>query len=114
MWKPWNSVPGFSALGLTFAGVSYLYAAFSDSSQPMSLVNLLATSLSVILCPTQLFFLMCIDCEVSGWDGFTTYSIIGLLNTLLYAAVGYMVLAARKKADSPTDGEKPPSIIRGN
>jgi hypothetical protein len=57
---------------------------------------------------------MCIDCEVSGWDGFTTYSIIGLLNTLLYAAVGYMVLAARKKADSPTDGEKPPSIIRGN
>jgi hypothetical protein len=113
MWKPWNSVPGFAALGLTFAGASYLWA-FLDYSKPMGLFSFLVTSLSIILCPAQLFFVMCIDCEVSGWDGFTTYSIIGLLNTVLYAAIGYMVLAARKKADSPTDGEKPPSIIRGS
>ena len=113
MGKPWNSVPGFAVLGLTFAGASYLYAVFSDSSQPMSLVSFLATSLSIILCPAQLFFVMCIDCEVNGWDGFTMYSIIGLLNTVLYAAVEYLVLAARKKTES-TDGEKPPSIIRGN
>ncbi len=113
MWKPWNSVPGFAALGLTFAGASYLWA-FLDYTKPMGLFSFLVTPLSIILCPAQLFFVMCIDCEVSGWDGFTTYSIIGLLNTVLYAAIGYMVLAARKKADSPTDGEKPPSIIRGN
>ena len=113
MGKPWNSVPGFAALGLTFAGASYLWA-FPDYTKPMGLFSFLVTSLSIILCPAQLFFVMCIDCEVSGWDGFTTYSIIGLLNTILYAAIGCMVLAARKKADSPTDGEKPPSIIRGN
>jgi len=35
------------------------------------------------------------------------------LNTVLYAAIGYLILVARKKTDSP-DGEKPPSIIQGN
>jgi hypothetical protein len=88
MWKPWNSGPGFAALGLKFAGASYLWA-FLDYTKAMGLFSFLVTSLSIILCPA--------DCEVSGWDGFTTYSIIGLLNTVLYAAIGYMVLAARKR-----------------
>ena len=103
MGKPWNSVPGFAALGLTFAGASYLWALL-DYTKPMGLFSFLVTSLSINLCPAQLFFIMCIDCEVSGWDDFTTYS----LNTILYAAIGCMVLAARKKADSPRDGENLP------
>jgi len=107
MWKPWKSIPGFAAFGLAFAGASYLWA-ISDSTKPMGLFSFLVTSLSIILCPVQLFFVMCIDCEVSGWDGFTMYSIIGVLNTFLYAAIGWIVIA------SPRIGEEPPSIFRGN
>ena len=57
-------------------------------------------TVSVILCPTQLIFVMCIDCEVIGWDGFILYSIIGGLNVALYALVGAAFAAMRQKPSS--------------
>lgn len=43
---------------------------------------------SMILCPAQCLFIVCIDCEVIGIGGFIMYSIIGILNAALYAAIG--------------------------
>ena len=45
----------------------------------------------------ELIFVMCIDCEVIGWDGFIMYSIIGVLNVALYALVGAAVAFTRQK-----------------
>jgi hypothetical protein len=52
--------------------------------------------LSVILCPAQLFFAFCIDCEVIGRGGFIMYSIIGVLNMPIYAVIGALVVSLRK------------------
>jgi hypothetical protein len=90
--EPWEIIVGFALLGLATAAASYAYAVFHDSSKPLSVLDVV----SVIVCPPQFIFAMCIDCEVTGWDGFTTYSIIGALNMALYAVIGKIVSYSRK------------------
>jgi len=100
--ESWQIIVGFALIGLVAAVASYAYAAFHDNTKPMNVFDFALTTASVILCPTQLIFVMCIDCEVIGWDGFILYSIIGALNVALYALVGAAVAAMRQKP-SPTD-----------
>jgi hypothetical protein len=100
--------------GINRETASYAYAAFYDYSKPMNGFDLAVSAVSAILCPPQLLFVMCIDCEVIGWDGFIMYSIIAVLNAALYAVIGVIAVAGRKGADSPTSSTQPPSIIRGN
>ena len=78
------------------AGACYAYAAFYDYSKATNGFDILAGFVSMILCPPQLIFVMCLDCEVTGWDGFTMYSIIAALNMALYALVGKIVSYSRK------------------
>jgi hypothetical protein len=75
--------------------------------------DLLAMAVLLILCPAQLFFAFCFDCEVIGWDGFVMYSIIGVLNMAIYAVAGYIVISLRKGKNSPTTGEQPPTTSHG-
>jgi hypothetical protein len=89
---------GFALLGLAVAGVCYAFAALHDYSKPWTGLDSSLTLLSVIVCPPQLIFAFCIDCEVVGWNGFVQYAIIGLLNTALYVAVGAVVASLRKKS----------------
>jgi hypothetical protein len=89
--EPWEIIVGFALLGLTMAGASYAYASLYDYSKPTNGFGIEVWLVSMILCPPQLIFAMCIDCEVTGWDGFTMYSIIGALNAALYAGVGCIV-----------------------
>jgi hypothetical protein len=98
--KPWKTILGFASLGLVVAGASYLYAAFYDYTKPMNGLNLALMAVSMISCPPQLLFVLCIDCEVIGWGGVLMYSIIGLLNAALYAGIGRMVVGLRKKSNS--------------
>jgi hypothetical protein len=58
-------------------------------------------AISVILCPPQLLFASCIDCEAIGWGGFIMYSIIGGLNAVLYAVIGFTLSMLRKGANKP-------------
>jgi len=89
---------GFALLGLAVAGVCYAFAALHDYSKPWTGLDSALTLLSVIVCPPQLIFAFCIDCEVIGWDGFVQYAVIGFFNTALYAAVGAVVASLRKKS----------------
>jgi hypothetical protein len=95
--KSWQIIVGFAFLGLVAAGASYGYAAFYDYTKLMNAFDFALTTVSVILCPTQLVFAMCIDCEVIGWGGFVMYSIIGVLNVALYALIGTAVAHMRLK-----------------
>jgi phage tail sheath gpL-like len=90
--EPWEIIVGFALLGLATAAASYAYALFHDPGKPLNVLDVA----SMVLCPTQFVFAMCIDCEVTGWDGFTTYSIIGALNMALYAVIGKIVSYSRK------------------
>src|ERR1700746_3002623 len=58
---------GFALLGLAVAGVCYAFAAFHDYSKPWTGLDSALTLLSVIVCPPQLIFPFCMDCEVIGW-----------------------------------------------
>jgi hypothetical protein len=110
MGKSSKTVLGFAFLGLAIAGACYLYAAFYDYSKPTNGFDVALVAISVILCPPQLLFGFCIDCEVIGWGGFVMYSIIGVLNMALYTMIGYIVVAARtRQAQSPTNRNHPTS-----
>ena len=99
MRKPWRTIACFALLGVAIAGASYAYAALFDPNKPMTGFHFVLTLVSVILCPPQLLFATCIDCEVTGWDGFIMYSIIGALNAGLYATIGVAVVGLQKKPD---------------
>jgi len=96
MRKRGRTVVGFALLGLAVAGISYAYSAFYDYSKPMNGWRFAVAAVSIIVCPTQLVFAGCIDCEVIGWGGFVMYSIIGILNAALYAVIGLVVVSSRK------------------
>ena len=100
MRKPWKTIVGFGLLGLAMAGASYAYWAFYDYTKPMNGIRAVVATVSMISCPPQLLFVLCIDCEVIGWDGVIMYSIIGLLNAALYAAIGAIVVSRAKKSNS--------------
>jgi hypothetical protein len=104
--RPWKTIVGFALLGLAIAAACYAYAAFYDYTKPMNGLNSAVATLSMILCPPQLLFTFCIDCEVIGWDGFILYSIIGALNAALYSVVGALVVSLRKTPSAP--GIPPP------
>jgi hypothetical protein len=94
--KNWKFITGFALVGLPMTGLSYAYAAFCDYTKPLNGLSLALSVLSVILCPAQLFFAFCIDCEVIGRGGFIMYSIIGVLNMPIYAVFGALVVGLRK------------------
>ena len=101
MAKPWKTIVSFAFLGLTIAGLAYAYAAFYDYTKPMNGLKAGLFAVSAILCPAQLLFAFCIDCEVIGWNGFFMYSIIAVLNVALYTVIGALVVGRRKKQFAP-------------
>jgi hypothetical protein len=74
-------------VGLILAGASYLYVtSLYDCDEFKGPPHLLA--ISWILCPAQLFL---------AWDGPIMCFLIGVLNTSLYALVGFWIATVRKK-----------------
>lgn len=100
MRKPWKIITTFALFGLVVAAASYAYAGFDDYTKPMSGFRFALWTVSMVLCPTQFLFAGCIDCEVIGTGGLIMYSIVGVLNAALYAAVGAIFLRLRKRTES--------------
>jgi hypothetical protein len=98
MRRRWKTIIGCALLGLAIAAVCYAYAAFFDYAKPMNGFGFAIIVISMILCPPQLLFAACIDCEVFGRGGFIMYSIVGVLNAALYAAIGSVVAHPGKKS----------------
>jgi len=98
--KPWRIIAAFALMGLVIAAAPYGAAAFDDYTKPMTGLRLAFWTLSMILCPPQFLFVLCIDCEVIGMDGFIMYSIIGVLNAALYAVIGAAFVGLRRGLSS--------------
>ncbi len=77
MRKPWKTIVGFAMIGLAITGACYADAAFRDYTKPMNGLESAVATASLILCPPQLLFTFCIDCEAIGRGGFIMYSIPG-------------------------------------
>jgi hypothetical protein len=114
MSKSAKTVVGFTLLGLAVAALCYLHAVLLDYTKPMNWLDTIIVPISVILCPAQLIFAGCIDCEATGWDGFIMYSIIGTLNAVIYMLVGFLLVALRKGPGFPTRSPGPPSSAPEN
>src|SRR5262249_18213792 len=100
MGKPAKIITAFAVFGLIVAAAAYAYAARDDYTKPMSGFRYAVTTTSIILCPPQLLFTFCIDCEAIGWGGFIMYSMIGVLNAALYAVIGAIFVSLRRKPSS--------------
>jgi hypothetical protein len=61
-------------------------------TKPLTTIEAVLGVAFFVFCPPTLLFVMCIDCEVSGWSGVFMYSIISLLNAALYAVVAAIVV----------------------
>ena len=74
-------------MGLVVAVASYLYAAslhgWDEFKGPPRLL-----AISLVLCPAQLFL---------AWDGPVMCSLIGILNSALYALIGFGIANLRRK-----------------
>jgi hypothetical protein len=112
--KPWKTIVGFALLGLAMAALSYAYAAVYDYTKPTNALDVVVTVISFILCPAQLCFAFCIDCEVIGRDGLAMYSIIAVLNVAIYTVVGFLVVSLREKPVSRNEEQEPPANISEN
>lgn len=100
MRKPSRIITTFALLGLAVAGASYAGAVFDDYTKPMNGLRFVLWTVSMVLCPAQFLFAGCIDCEVIGTGALIMYSIIGVLNAVLYAAVGAIFLRLRRRPES--------------
>jgi len=84
-------ITGFAALGFAVTACFYGLGAYYDPSKHAFLLNAILFLANAILCPPALLFAWCIDCEYGTPAGLVTNLIIaGLLNALLYAAIGLM------------------------
>lgn len=91
MRKPRRFVLSFVLLGLLVAYASYAYAALHDYSKPETGLQLTLVGFALLLCPPQLIFAACIDCEV-----------IGGLNAALYAFIGAAIVGLRSRGGYAT------------
>jgi len=88
-------IGAFALLGFVIAGVCYMEDILRDYTQPMTWLRMAGFLLSLLLCPPQLPFIFCIDCEVVGWSGLVMYTFIGGLNAGLYALIGVLLTSRR-------------------
>ena|ERR1700739_5015119 len=97
--SPRQIIIGTAFLGVVMTAIVYACESLVDFSAPPGRFDIPLAVLALVLCPPQLLFAWCIDCEVTGWGGLIVFSIVGSLNAGLYAIYGLILVALRKRRD---------------
>ena len=97
---------GFALLGFAAAWGGYAYATFHHFSKPMDIFDFVLRPASVVLCPPQLILVLCLDCDLLGWNGLVWFSPVAALNAALYALIGDCIFG-----HSPKTGTKSPKLL---
>lgn len=101
--KPWKIIVGLAVLGFAVTACFYLIGTYHDYTKPFTLLDAVLGFADLILCPPALLFAWCIDCEYGTPAGLVTNLIIvGLLNTALYAAIGFVIAFRGRRRSSPS------------
>jgi len=88
---------GFLGLAVTSFFVAYQVVTDSYPSPPAPLTDYLVV-LFFVVCPPSLLSIPIIDAEIGTSGFYFVWSIIGLLNAALYAAIAAMIASRRKKS----------------
>lgn len=113
MRKPWQIIVGLAVLGFAVTACFYLIGTYHDGTKPFTPLDAVLGLANIILCPPAVLFAWCIDCEYGTPAGLVTnLLIVGLLNTALYAAIGF-VIAFRGPRSSSATSQRTESDDRG-
>jgi len=93
-------VVGLACLGFVVAGIFWAYSAFGYSEQ-MNLKKATLTIALVILCPPSLLSVPFWETEPDTVPGIVIWSVIGLINSALYAYIGTYLSKRIWKPDKP-------------
>jgi hypothetical protein len=97
--SPRQIIIGAALLGIAVTAIIYSCESLVDWSAPPGRFDIPLGVLALVLCPPQLLFAWCIDCEITGWGGLIMFAIVGGLNAGLYAIYGVAFVALRKIKD---------------
>ena len=86
----------YGLCGFLIGTALYVYSSLFDYTKALTTFDAVVGLVSFIVCPPQLLFVLCIDCEVGGTSGIVMYLLIALMNAALYSAIGFVVLQLRK------------------
>ena len=95
--------------GFLVAAVLWAHSELTDSSPPKPL-NVHLWTAFMILCPPSILSIPLIDVEPGSTDFAILWSVIGLVNSGLYAVIGMIVGRFRWKPDRPTVGGSSPAV----
>lgn len=87
-----------AVLGFAVTATFVSYQLVTDSQAPISRTPAIMLAF-VILCPPSLLSLPFLDAEVGANGFYFLWTLIGLLNALLYASVRALVMRRLKKLD---------------
>ena len=90
-----------AAMGFVMAAVIWAYSELTDSSPPKPFNSTLWTAF-MILCPPSVLSIPLIDVEPGSSDFAIMWSVIGLVNSGLYAVIGMIVGRFRWKPGNET------------
>jgi len=96
MTKNWKRDLGFGLLGLIATSFVVVYQIVTNGTASLPLPLLV---LFIALCPASVLSIPFIDAEVGTSGFYFIWTFIGLVNAVLYAAVGTVIVRRRKKSD---------------
>lgn len=88
---------GFAALGLAIGAALFTYLEFTNYAQ----LNAVWLGVSVVFCPPSLLSMLFMDIEPHTVEAVVAWSVVGLLNSALYAAIGAVVAKYLWRSDRP-------------
>jgi hypothetical protein len=89
--KPSQVLVGFALTGLIITAAICAYFSVCDYTKPISRSDAIIGIFFMVLCPPSLLAVLYTDCEIGTEAGVVAFSIIGLLNSGLYAVIGVLI-----------------------
>ncbi|MGB2899061.1 MAG: hypothetical protein WBB89_07340 [Candidatus Acidiferrum sp.] len=103
MSKDWRTILRFAVMGLVITAVFVAYQVLTDSSPPPP-PNISLILMFMVLCPPSFLTIPLIDVEIGSEGFYPLWSIVALMNAVLYAVIGAAYVGLRKKREGPAAG----------
>src|SRR6266849_8014944 len=100
MSKDWRTILGFTAVGLGITVAFVAYQVLTDSSPPPP-PNIPLLLIFMVLCPPSFLTIPLIDVEIGSEGFYPLWSVVALMNAVLYAIVGAAYVGLRKRREGP-------------
>ncbi len=103
MSKDWRAILRFAVVGLVVTAGSVAYQVLRDSSPPPP-PNIPLLLTFMVLCPPSFLTIPLMDVEIGSEGFYPLWSVVALMNAVLYAIIGAAYVGLRKKREGPAPG----------